>query len=177
VKLLGITPGDDRDLAPWFEALGRAGLAELLVREPDRSESELASVVEEATRWIRRVVVHNKCAGAEDVAREFGLQVHSRALSCHSKDDVDAAFAGGATYCLLSPIWRPTSKPDDTRKPLGLAGFERAARGRAVYALGGVAPDHMPLLRQQNVYGVAVLGGLFGTSDPAAAAIALRAYL
>jgi thiamine monophosphate synthase len=81
-------------------------------------------------------------------------------VSCHEAAEVDAAFGAGATYALLSPVWRPASKPDDRREPLGPERFLAIARERPVLALGGVTPERHAWLRARGAWGSAVLGGL-----------------
>ncbi len=189
MRLMAITPGDARDLAPWLEAIGRAGWHEVLIREPGLTEDELHALCEEANRWVRRVIVHTRNPHAAAVAAELALPVHtpapqpgfappSRAFgaSCHDAAQLDRAFEAGADYALLSPVWR-TSKPGDDRRGLGIAGFERLAAGRPVYALGGVRPGHMLILREIGAHGAAMMGGIFGQATPQEAGAAATAYL
>lgn len=101
-----------------------------------------------------------------------GEPVSGRAFgqSCHDPGELDRAFDSGARYALLSPVFRPTSKPDDDREPIGVERLVRWAAGRAVYALGGVDPSRATALAGAGAHGMAVLGGIFDQPNPAAAA-------
>ena len=58
----------------------------------------------------------------------------------------------------------------------GLERFLAVARGRQVYALGGVTPTRHHELAERGGAGSAVLGDLFGQPSPRAAAERLTAY-
>jgi len=107
--------------------------------------------------------LHLTAAGVAPPGRRFGQ-------SCHDRAELDRAFAAGARYALLSPVFRPTSKPDDEREPLGIERFVAWAAGRPVFALGGVTPDRAASLSAAGAHGVAVLGAIFGERDPRAGA-------
>ncbi len=185
-RLFPISPGTQRrgsDLEWLVEGLYKAGCRQLLLREPHLDER---SVVQLATRLSPRMpglVLHDRMPGARGIALQGGWGLHLFAgsdvqgvrqgfphrlgVSCHSVAEVCEAEQGGADYALLSPIWRPTSKPADIRPCLGLEAL-REARERAripVFALGGVTPDRGTQARMAGAFGVAVLGGLFG-GDP-----------
>jgi thiamine-phosphate pyrophosphorylase len=184
--VLAITPGD-RPLVPWIEALADAGLQGLLVREPALDRAGLSAVLD-AARRIAFVSVHTRNPHAIELAGDRGLHVHvssGRApvdgvptgVSCHSAEQVEAAFRGGGTYVLLSPVWTPTSKPTDRRPPLGLDRFLVVAGTRPVYALGGVDAARHHTLRARGAWGSAILGGIFAAASPAEAAARLRFLL
>ncbi|MCO4747902.1 MAG: thiamine phosphate synthase [Proteobacteria bacterium] len=154
-RILAITPGDGRDLRPWIDALD---IDAILLREPGAKVADLAAHV--AARGLD-VHVHSRCAdrpeadylhirGSEATpGRTFGV-------SCHSTADLDTAFARGAAYALLSPVFAPTSKPDDRRTPLGRQPFLDGAADRPVYALGGITTA-----TAFAAYGLAVSGFFF----------------
>jgi thiamine monophosphate synthase len=185
-SLVAITPGDGRDLVPWVRALAAAGLQGLLIREPGLDAEGLQRLLAAAAP-VPWVAIHHRTA-----ARPPGLPVHLPStidpsgwgargevfgVSCHDAAAVDAALAAGAAWVLLSPVWPPTSKPDDDRETLGLARFVAVARDRPVLALGGVTPERFRQLRERGGRGAAVLGDLFGLAEPAAAAARLRRYV
>lgn len=170
--LLAITPGDGRDLVPWLTALARAGLPGVLIREPALDRRSLARLAQIPVPYV---VLHTR----NPHAAQLGLPLHGPGcdgVSCHSEAEVNAAFAAGASYALLSPVWRPTSKPADTRPPLGLERFLAAAEARPVYALGGLQPDRYRNLRRHGARG-AVSGALFGAESPEIAAERLSLFL
>jgi thiamine-phosphate pyrophosphorylase len=60
--------------------------------------------------------------------------------SRHAQDALDNADIGLADYVTISPIYRPTSKPNDTREPLGISGLQVCVQRsvRPLVALGGM---------------------------------------
>lgn len=99
-----------------------------------------------------------------------------RGCSRHAGAPLDVEDLAGFAYATISPVFAPTSKPDDDRPRLGLDGLrEHAERSaRPVVALGGVTPDNAGACLDAGAAAVAVLGGVMSAPDPAAA---LRALL
>jgi len=184
-EVVAITPGDGRDLGPWLAALGGAGLGAVVLREAAPSADAYERLVDDALQHVPVVVMHAKNPAARAVAKARGLPLHFGSsdpiepvaggfgVSCHSGADVDAAFAAGAAWAFLGPVWAPLSK-DKGAPPLGPDAFLAAARGRQVWALGGITPDRRARLR--GAAGVAVIGALFGAASPALAASNLRGF-
>jgi hypothetical protein len=166
IVLLGITPGDGRPLGPWIRAVSAGGLRSVLIREPVPVDEAVRIAVDA----LELVVVHRKCPDADAIASRWGLALHGPPIgpgsgaSAHDEAEVDAALTAGAAYALLSPVWTPTSKPDDARPPLGLERFLAAAADRPVVALGGVTPERFRVLREHGA-GAAILGPLTGDAD------------
>lgn len=96
--------------------------------------------------------------------------------SRHGDDAFSASALSGLDYVFLSPIFAPTSKPLDTRVPLGLSGLAAITQGaaRPVFALGGLQPEHVAPCHAAGAAGVAVLGGILAAPNPAER---LTAYL
>jgi thiamine-phosphate pyrophosphorylase len=185
LRFVAISPGDGRDLAPWIRALGDAGLPALLVREPQLPPRELRRLVKLAQSHIETVVVHQRNSwifGDLPIHLTGGGQPgdwngHCQVgVSCHSEAEVEAALKDGASYVFYSPVWTPTSKPGDTRQPIGLEAYLRLAVGRPVLALGGTNAERFRLLLTSGGWGAAVIGDLFGQSSPDAAAQRLGDY-
>lgn len=155
-RILPISPGRGA-LEGWLEAVG----APALLRE-DVPVAHLAA----------GHIVHLRCPdapvpgcglhlpGGEDVAT---WRAHDGILgvSTHSVEEALQAERSGADYVVLSPVFTPTSKPDDTRPTLGIEGLRRAQEALSipVYALGGVTPENAAEVLAV-CHGVAVLGAL-----------------
>ncbi len=94
----------------------------------------------------------------------------SFAVSCHTREELVRAQTSPARFALLAPVLNPTSKPPE-RPPLGLDGLRAATVGvrLPVVALGGLDGAHVRAVLGSGAHGVAVLGGIFGAHDPAAA--------
>jgi thiamine monophosphate synthase len=182
-RFVAITPGDGRDLGPWLDALGTAGVTGLILREPS---GPLSAWIARARRagftWVashdrhpdaRRVTadaVHLPDDGrAPPIDRPWGR-------ACHRPAAAQGALASGAAYALLSPIWSPGSKPSDARPPLGPDALLEAGPG-PILALGGVTPDRLAAVRARGAYGGAAIGACFDHPTPTAAAVAAAAWI
>lgn len=192
--LLGISSGQHRaadTLVRESLAAATGGLNALLIREPLLDVSVLPAVIPQLAESFQSLIVHLKTPGAAGVAREFGVGLHlpstekvsvwadryeTLGISTHSVSEALTALEHGASYVLLSPVFRPTSKPNDTRAVLGLEGLE-GVRGLPVWALGGILPTNAARVMRAGVAGIAVLGGLFGQPDNATIESAARAYV
>lgn len=192
--ILGISSGQHRvadTLVRESLAAATGGLNALLIREPLLDVSVLPAVIPRLAETFRSLIVHLKTPGAAAVARQFGVGLHlpstenvsvwadgyeTLGISTHSVAEALAALEHGASYVLLSPVFRPTSKPNDTRAVLGLEGLE-GVRGLPVWALGGILPTNAARVMRAGFAGIAVLGGLFGQPDHATIESAARAYV
>lgn len=87
--------------------------------------------------------------------------------SAHAGDALPAEL----DYAFLSPVFAPTSKPDDARPTLGLDGLRDACRKSAVpvVALGGIDDTNARSCLDAGAQAVAVLGAVMGARDPQAA--------
>lgn len=83
----------------------------------------------------------------------------------------EEARAAGADLALVSPVWSPGSKPDDTRPPLGPEGFASLAARLPcrAFALGGVTAARVASLGSQ-AQGVAVVSAVLEAPSPDLAA-------
>ncbi len=84
--------------------------------------------------------------------------------SCHTPADVASAAAEGAGYVTLSPYAATASKPG-YGPPLDPAAY--AGHAVPVYALGGIGPGNAADARRLGVHGVAVMGAVMRSGDPA----------
>jgi thiamine-phosphate diphosphorylase len=86
--------------------------------------------------------------------------------SCHSEADLEVACAQGCDYATLSPIHASPSKPG-YGPPLGVAALRAAPL--PVYALGGVDATNARECLAAGAAGVAVMGAVMRSEDPASA--------
>ncbi|MDA1001379.1 MAG: thiamine phosphate synthase [bacterium] len=95
--------------------------------------------------------------------------------SAHGEEEAAEAFAEGADFITLSPVF-PTRSKFSRGPHLGLARFGETARKLPgpVYALGGLGPESAAECRAAGAGGLALIGALLGAEDPAAAARDLR---
>jgi len=176
--IVGITCGGP-DLVERVRAALEAGIDRVIVRESvlPRGLDTMAEA------WPYRLVLHTRMPGAVALAPNLPVALHYAgdvrlavrtnpfSVSAHSPEEVDHALGMGATWALLSPIWRSPSKPADRRRPLGLS----VLRTAGAVALGGVSAERVGRCRAAGARGVAGMGGLFGARDVAEAVTAWRA--
>ena len=98
--------------------------------------------------------------------------------SAHSGEEAAVAFAQGADFVTLSPVF-PTNSKFSSGPVMGLDKFERelAVAGGPVYALGGVGAENAASCLELGARGVALIGAILGADDPARAAREVRAAL
>lgn len=99
--------------------------------------------------------------------------------SAHSAAELEGATLSGADFVLLAPIFAPLSKATVAgRAPLGPEALWSISSAATipVYALGGLDAERTRMLmnpptgRGRAPAGVAMIGALLGSDDPAAAA-------
>lgn len=184
-----ISPALGADLNTFLhslEACMEAGARLFQLRDHDLPERRFRSVTREVLRichaYGARLIVNTSPAeavslGAHGVhltsSRLLQLlerplaEPHSVAASCHNAMEVEHAGRIGADFIVVSPVRETASHPQ--AKPLGWRGFEglAARAGRPVFALGGMAPEHLPLAWQHGGHGIAMISSIWGAPDPA----------
>lgn len=100
--------------------------------------------------------------------------------SAHGAEEAAQAAADGADFVFVGAVYETASHPD--RAPAG-PGLVRetavalAPAGVPVIAIGGITPERVREVLLEGAYGVAVLGGVWHTADPVAAAAEYLAAL
>ena len=91
-------------------------------------------------------------------------------LSCHVPADLNWAGGVRVDYAFVGNVFRTASHPEREAKGTAwLRHMVTAAGGVPVIAIGGVTPGRVPSLLAEGAAGVAVLGGVWESPDPAAA--------
>ncbi len=87
-------------------------------------------------------------------------------ISTHTDAQVSAATQAGADYLGFGPIFPPGSKRDHD-PVVGVDGLRRIRRltGLPVFAIGGIAPDHVPSIVEAGADGVAVISAIMHAAD------------
>jgi thiamine-phosphate pyrophosphorylase len=167
------------------EAVGQGGGRWLLLRDKDLEPAARRDLAGRLAQTSRRHGMHLSISRDIDLAAEFGASVHLQAaaavraarqrlepgaligVSAHAPGDVAAAAAAGADYVTLSPIFLTSSKPG-YGPALGLAAISAASSlGIPVFALGGVAADVVGPCLEVGGSGVAVMGDVMRSDQPA----------
>lgn len=98
--------------------------------------------------------------------------------SAHRAEEGCRVVNEGADYLFYSPVFPTPSKPDHPGVgEAALRAFCRAVPGVPVFALGGVTPDRVAVCLDAGAYGIAVVSGILGASDPVEAVRAYQAAL
>jgi 8-oxo-dGTP diphosphatase len=162
---------------PFLAALDRAlhhGVRLIQVREKQLDSPDLAKfaqdVVEHARPHGARVVVNGDIELAQAVGAD-GVHLPSAALmactqkphgllcgaSCHNAEELAQAAKLELDYALLAPVQATRTHPG--MPPLGWKKFAELARNQPlpVYALGGMAPQDLPMAWESGAHGVAMM--------------------
>lgn len=168
-------------------ALG-AGLPALMLREPTMERETLMSLARRLrtlTRAAGSLLILNRRLDLADgiepdgvhlgkdgptiqeVRASFGPEMMI-GYSAHGEIEALDAFAAGAHYVFLSPIFETPSKRG-ILNPVGLvrlSAFAKRAPG-PVIALGGISLENVGQVMETGAHGVAVLRAVLGAPDPA----------
>jgi len=173
-------------------AARRGGATMIQLRLPDDGAHTIATVARALIDAIDiPVVVHGRvdaalAAGAAGVhlgVRDFSVADARRIaggaflIGRSAANDADVQYALGADYIAIGPVF-----PADDRRPsvaLGISEFERLARSARmpVVAIGGITPTTAGDAVRAGACGVALITGIFGSSDPERAAREVRSAI
>jgi len=133
----------------------------------DRVDLALAAGARAAQLTSRSLTVRQARALAPATALRLGASVHGA---------VEAGFASkdGADWIVTGHVFETPSHPGAPGRGIGHIKDVLAATTTPVIAIGGVRPEHTAMLRAAGAYGIAVIRGIWGEDDAAAAA---RRYL
>lgn len=167
--------GDGAQLDQLDKALD-CGLRMVMVREKQMPRARLRVFATEVLRRCNRAGALMLVNGDEAIARETGAHgVHLRSAqllrctrrpdlawcgaSCHDQRELDCAATLGLDYVVLGPVLQTPSHADV--HPLGWESFEHMVRGYPlpVYALGGMALQHLGVACSAGAQGVAMVRG------------------
>ena len=96
-------------------------------------------------------------------------------VSCHSRDDVARALAGGADFATFGPVYDTPSKRG-YGPPVGLERLrEAAALGLPLVGLGGIDAGNARAVAEAGAAGVAAIRAWLDAADPGEAARRLLA--
>ena len=112
--------------------------------------------------------VHLQAAAAIGPARQRCGQQALIGISAHNRQEVAAAAEGGADYVTLSPIFPSRSKPGYGPALGASAVIAAATLGIPVFALGGIDEHTAAACIDAGAAGIAVMGEVMRSADPAA---------
>ncbi|MEQ1438386.1 thiamine phosphate synthase [Fontimonas sp. SYSU GA230001] len=112
-------------------------------------------------------------AALDEARRLLGRRALIGATCGNSLQRARAAVAAGADYVAFGRFFPSTTKPDAPPAELATLRAARAELDVPLCAIGGVSPDHVPLLIEAGADLVAAIAGVFDAADVETAA---RAY-
>jgi thiamine-phosphate pyrophosphorylase len=187
--LLVISDWSLADLPDRIEAvLARRGRVAVQHRHPGISDRQFLEEARVLAACCRRHQAPFFVNGRLDVALLTDAHLHLPTTALRVEDvrpllkgkRISAAVhslaeAQAVDLALVSHVFAPGSKPDDTRAPLGPDGFFALARALPcpAFALGGVTAQNARLL--SNAVGLAAISAVLHAASPADAITALDA--
>lgn len=188
-RLIAITDNihDGRDgLIARAAAATHGGATCIQLRLKDVPPRDLVGVAHELVRAVGVPVLVNDradvaiAAGAQGVhlgpddpppslVRRFAPTDFIIGVSVGS--DAEVENSRGADYAGVGPFFKTGSKPD-AGEALGPEGFSRLAKALDIpaIAIGGISAENAGVTIAAGAAGVALIAGIFGSSDPAEAA-------
>ena len=173
------------DFLDQLSKIAKAGPKYVILREKDLSEEKYGELAEKAVAVFRdtdtRLILHYYYRTAIEmgwksvhlplhILRELTADEKSRfehiGASCHSVEDAQEAESLGADYITAGHVFAT-----DCKKGLPPRGIEFLSSvcesvSIPVYAIGGISPDNIDLVRQCGAAGACVMSGFMKCSDP-----------
>lgn len=181
-----------RDLVSLVRAAELGGVTSVQLRLKAAPAAELASLGRALLRAVGIPVIindrvdvaiaigaHGVHLGPDDVPVAMARRLAPPGFIIGASVGLEAELGNGeqADYWGVGP-WSVTSTKADAGSALGAAGFSRIqarAGGRPCVAIGGIQPGDVPDAVAAGAAGVAVVSGILGGDDVAAAARRYRA--
>jgi len=145
--------------------------------------TRIAQLQDETGSWV----IVNDRADVALTSGARGVQLTSRSMSpadaaelspnlwigasVHTQRDAQLAVAGGARWLVAGHVFETESHQGEGGR--GVAFIERlvAEQTLPIIAIGGIRPEHVSGLREAGAYGVAVIRGVWNSSDAGASVI------
>lgn len=196
LRLIAITDHIDdgqNGLMARAAAAAHGGATCIQLRLKDVSARDLVTVARELVRAVGVPVIVNDRADVAIAAGAAGVHLGPDDVPASGirriapKDfligvsvgsDAEAANVDGADYAGIGPFFKTGSKPD-AGQPLGAEGFSRLASqiGIPAVAIGGVTAENAAQAIAAGAAGVALIAGIFASSDPEEAARRVRSAI
>jgi thiazole tautomerase (transcriptional regulator TenI) len=143
----------------------------------------IAELQSETGAWL----IVNDRADVALTAGARGVQLTSRSMSpadarrsapalfigasVHSTEDAAIAVAAGVQWLVAGHVFETESHAGEEGRGAAFIGRLAAHDTTPILAIGGIRPEHVPMLREAGAYGVAVIRGVWHASDAGAAVI------
>ena len=178
-----VTPEPGVEDGVWLQGLAtalRAGIRRVQLRAPAlAAEPRWRELVAAAVALCRKAKAEVLVNGDIELARELGIGVHLRATqlcvlrerplpealpvaaSCHDADELRLAQSLGCDFAVLGSVLPTATHPG--ADAIGWSGFARMRESVSlpIYAIGGLAPQHIVEARQHGAQGIAAIRALW----------------
>lgn len=176
---------------PLLEVISQsieAGAEGILVRDKDLPDAEREALLVDVSNLTADTNCQLFAASRSTMAVDGlhlagsdplpGTKPATLGRSCHNTDEVMAAEAQGCDYATLSPIFPTASKPG-YGPSLGLDYLKKVADRTSLplLALAGVEPSKVGPCLEAGAHGIAVMGHVMRSPNPAATVYSLMAEL
>ncbi|KAA1421347.1 thiamine phosphate synthase [Nocardioides humilatus] len=155
-----------------------AGLEAVVVREhdlaPERRQALVAGLAALPGLTVITSRIPDPAAHATHLAADQPRVDGRFGRSCHDRAQVARAAEGGASWATLSPYSTSVSKPG-YGPPLPISEYDDLPL--PTYALGGVTPANAAAAVEAGACGVAVMGEVMRSAEPARVVAALLGVL
>lgn len=162
--------------AELITLLFKNGLEKLHLRKPEAPVGKLKALLAEIPQeYHPYITLHDHFELLGEYPAVGGIHLNKRnpvsprgfkgnvSCSCHSFEEIKSNSQ--LSYCFLSPIFNSISK-EGYKSNFSIEALQNAAKEgiltSKVFALGGICPETLPLLKDLPFGGVAVLGYLWG---------------
>lgn len=156
----------------------------IILREKSKTDAEVIDLIQKllaAGVAQNKIIVH----GRADIAVQTGIKkvqlpdygvpltlaktrfpTISFGRSIHSFEGAEVAYKDGADWLLYGHLFTTESKerlpPRGTTELIHIT----ASLPIPIYAIGGIKPNHLPLLQKTGVSGIAVMSSIFDSANP-----------
>jgi len=169
--------GSEAKILAHLENLIKQGHTMIQLRAKSLSGEEFKELAKQALKQCRNTRVKLFLNTSLDVAKELGacaVHLNSRELalksdkecngllfaaSCHSVEELKKAHESGVIFAVLSPVCATESHK--LVEPIGWNSFGLLANESSipVFALGGVGPEDLGLVKRHNGHGISGIRG------------------
>jgi len=174
------------DLKTLVEEILKAGCKNVILREKDLAEDEYEQLLNSLLSIFKihkaNLIVHKHLR----IAAKYYLPIHLTSeqsikearkklgeniiigKSCHSLNEAVKAEEEGADYIVFGPVFESISKEGYGRQ-ISLEELNKVCKALRIriYALGGITPKNLHLCFKSGCYGIAVLGYVVMSENPA----------
>ena len=182
-----------RPLLEQAELIAAAGADMIVLREKDLPEDELLDMAASLKEICRRHRTEFCMDSPADVARAAGAETvwlpfrafmesgrpcfRKVGVSVHSLEEGLQADGLGADFLVYGNVFETACKPGKPAK--GLEEMETLAKAAKapVYAIGGIGPGNIAMVRDRGASGACLMSGLMKSEDPTATILGLRRNL